>query len=336
MAELPMDCPVLIEGHDMDEGVELFRGWNIDVIYLGHGGMHGSGLVVPLGHARITGVHFGVATILRGTSLKGYSSLISTPPTSPSVRVDSRRIGDDTCLMLGSQAPVEIYLPENCSVFILSVLAATLAERTVAHAIEQPPVRRCAEFRALAADHSALLNRYMDLVESLRQADSPDLVASQVQRRLHELLLLPATASLFTQSTALSSESGAKKIRRRAVSCARAYIDAHLREPITLEDLCDTAGVRARTLEYGFREFYDVGPMAYIRSVRLSRVRRDLLNVKSANVSIAKTARRCRFTHMGQFSRDYRILFGESPSTTLARRRAVSMRRCGLSASPEE
>ncbi|MET0656740.1 MAG: helix-turn-helix domain-containing protein [Steroidobacteraceae bacterium] len=335
MHELPLDHPVLIEGDDIDEIERQFRGWTVEVIHLGRGAMHGNGLVVPLGPLRVSVVHFGVAAVLRGTSPKGYCSLISTPFASPPVRVGSRRIDGGSCLVLGSQAPVEIYLPENCSAFILSLVAAPLTQRGTSHANDHVPVRARVEFRTLTADDDALLSRCMNLVESVRSADPPDLVASQIQHRLHELLL-PAAASLITHSIPLAPESGEKAIRRLAVSRACAHIDAHLRKSITLKDLCDIAGVRARTLEYGFREFYDVGPMAYLRSVRLSRVRHDLLNQKSAAGSIAKTAQRWRFTHMGQFSRDYRILFGERPSTTLARQRLVAPRPGGVSAVQEE
>lgn len=332
MSELPLDCPVLIEGDDIDEIAEQFRGWDIEVIHIGRGALHGSGVLVPLGRVRITGVYFGLAVVLRGTSPKGYSSLVSTSPTSPPVRVASRQIAGGTCYMLGSQAPVELYLPKNCSAFILSLPSATLAERSTTHATGHLLARGCAEFRALAPDHSALLSRCMDLVESLRRAGLPRFGAAQVQSRLHQLLL-PAAASLFSQSVALAPESGQKAIRRRAVSRACAYIDLHLRESITLNDLCDVGGVRARTLEYGFHEFYEVGPMAYLRSVRLCRVRRELMMQRSVGGSVAKTARRWRFTHMGQFSRDYRILFGESPSTTLGRERSM-MRSGEPSAAP--
>lgn len=335
MPALPMDRPMLIEGDDIDEISEQFRGWHIELVHLGREPIHSSGVLVLLDHIRITGVQFGRAAVLRGTSPPGYFSLLSTSPVSPPVRVGSRPIGIGTCFMLGSQAPLEIYLPWNCCALILSLPAATAGARTESRATGHLPVRGCAEFRSLAANHTTLLSRCMELIESFRRAGSPDLVASRAQHRLHELLL-PAAASLFSQSAALPPESGERAIRRLAVSRTCAYIDAHLREPLTLNDLCAIAGVRARTLEYGFHEFYDIGPTAYLRSVRLCRVRRDLLNPRSGGGSVAETARRWRFTHMGQFSRDYRILFGESPSTTLARSRGTRPRPDEVSAIPGE
>jgi len=88
-----------------------------------------------------------------------------------------------------------------------------------------------------------------------------------------------------------------------------------LRAPIALMDLCEAAGVSTRALEYGFRDFYGLGPMAYVRNLRLCRVRHDLLDHAD---SVSSAARRWSFTHMGQFSHDYRALFGEMPSMTLA------------------
>ena len=58
---------------------------------------------------------------------------------------------------------------------------------------------------------------------------------------------------------------------------ACAFIDAHLRASIALADLCAAAGVGTRALEYGFHDFYELGPMAYVRNLRLCRVRHDLL-----------------------------------------------------------
>jgi transcriptional regulator GlxA family with amidase domain len=96
------------------------------------------------------------------------------------------------------------------------------------------------------------------------------------------------------------------------------FVDAHLRAPIALMDLCTAAGVSTRALEYGFRDFYELGPMAYVRNLRLCRVRHDLLDPNRDDHSVSGAARRWSFTHMGQFSHDYRALFGEMPSMTLA------------------
>jgi len=327
MPELPMDRPVLIEGEDPGHISQHFRGWRIEMIHLGRGPIRRSGVVLPLDDVNITGVRFGRAVILRGTSPKACCSLLSTSSASPPARVGSRSIGDDVCFAIGSEAQVDIYLPENCCAAMISVQPAPNGPGARSHAPCNAPVRGTAEFRSLGPEHRALLIYCIDLLESFRRAALPDVVGPKLQLRLRELLL-PDVTSLFSQSTLLPLEDE-QSPRRLAVSRACLYIDAHLRDPLTLNELCDIAGVRARTLEYGFREHYEVGPMSYLRSIRLGRVRNDLVNHRLVGGSVTETARRWRFTHMGQFGRDYRLLFGESPSVTLARSRELCLQQSG-------
>jgi AraC family ethanolamine operon transcriptional activator len=324
MREPRTDRAVLLEGEDIDGTLRQFRGWRMEVVHLGRGPIARSGVVIPIDRTRITLVQVRRATILRGISPDNEFSLLSTSPSSPPVRVGSRPLSSGVCLMLGARAAVEIYMPENCCAFMLSLPSSGTNGASApldAHAV---PAKGWAEFRALAAEHSAVLSRCMDLLETFRRASSPDLIAPQVQRRLRELLAQAADA-LFSRSLPVARESKVGTTRRQAVTRACAYIDKHLNETITLDDLCTAAGVRARTLEYAFHKCYEVGPVAYLRSVRLCRVRRDLLRSRRTASSVAKTARRWRFTHMGQFGRDYRLLFGESPSNTLARGRAAQL-----------
>ena len=140
-------------------------------------------------------------------------------------------------------------------------------------------------------------------------------LSSAAQRQLREFLK-PA-AALIRDASAQATATRARLQRHIAVIRACEFVDSHLRAPIALVNLCEAAGVSTRALEYGFRDFYDLGPMAYVRNLRLCRVRHDLLDPTQAP-SVSSAARRWSFTHMGQFSHDYRALFGEVPSKTLA------------------
>jgi AraC family ethanolamine operon transcriptional activator len=126
---------------------------------------------------------------------------------------------------------------------------------------------------------------------------------------------------LFAENLPRTYDSREPLQRHRAVVRACAFIEANLRASIALADLCAAAGVCTRALEYGFHDFYELGPMAYVRNLRLCRVRHDLQMPGGEDDSVSSAARRWSFTHMGQFSHDYRVLFGEMPSETLARRR---------------
>ena len=111
--------------------------------------------------------------------------------------------------------------------------------------------------------------------------------------------------------------------QRMAVERAREYIHGKLADPLPLSDLCRYAHVQARSLEYGFREITGLSPIAYVKSLRLNAVRRRLSRTDSAEHSITEIALDHGFWHLSQFAADYRKFFGETPTSTRQRARAL-------------
>jgi len=81
--------------------------------------------------------------------------------------------------------------------------------------------------------------------------------------------------------------------------------------------LSDIAGVSKRTLQYAFKERFGIPPNVYVRRWKLNSVRRLILQADPEEVTISQIATNLGFSHLGQFSTDYRKLFAELPSTTL-------------------
>ena len=102
--------------------------------------------------------------------------------------------------------------------------------------------------------------------------------------------------------------------RRRdlALKKASAYVQEHIHDNISISDLCSISGVSERTLEYAFREIYQVCPKDYIKSVKLNKVRSELH--KDDGQMISTIAAKYGFWHMGQFAADFRKQFGVLPS----------------------
>jgi len=297
------------------------RGCCTDMIYLGEGPARFHGALMSHSVWRKADVCFSRAAVLRGISPQHCWSILCASTRSVPLRVGWRLIKDDACCVLGSQTPMTMYLPQNCHAFILSLNSAMLRDHATLSTIDNLPRRGQDEFRILTDEQRALLATCINIVESEDLANSRDPTRSQLQRSHLNQLLQSAALPIFSQFKARPIDSCTKTLRQAAVSRACAYIDAHLNQPITLNNLCVASGVQARTLEYGFAELLEVAPMSYLKSVRLSRTYKDLKASKSVGVSIAKIANRWGFRHMGQFSRDYRLLFNESPSATQARRR---------------
>jgi AraC family transcriptional regulator, ethanolamine operon transcriptional activator len=104
--------------------------------------------------------------------------------------------------------------------------------------------------------------------------------------------------------------------RARLVRRADDYMRAHLREPLSLLDLCRERDVSERTLHYAFQEVRGLSPMAYFKVVRLNAVRQEL-RAAADMATVHDIAQRWGFRHTGEFAAAYRRLFGELPSQTL-------------------
>ncbi|GAA3054964.1 AraC family transcriptional regulator [Streptomyces roseofulvus] len=87
--------------------------------------------------------------------------------------------------------------------------------------------------------------------------------------------------------------------------------------PFTTAELAAHARVSVRRLQESFREYVGMSPMAYVREVRLERVREELRAAEPDEVSVSEVAWRWGFAHQGRFAARYRERFGESPSRTL-------------------
>lgn len=96
------------------------------------------------------------------------------------------------------------------------------------------------------------------------------------------------------------------------------HIHANAHEPVTLDDLVAISGVAGRTLFKHFKAFKDVGPMTYLRRVRMERARAALMAAQPGE-SVTAVALRWGFHELGRFAGSYLRQFGEKPSATLRR-----------------
>src|SRR5262249_58846355 len=90
----------------------------------------------------------------------------------------------------------------------------------------------------------------------------------------------------------------------------------------TVGVLAAACGVAPRTLQKHFRRFVGEPPLRILCAYRFEDARRALLRAR-AGETVTEVALRCGFTHLGRFAVEYRERYGETPSATLRRRRAV-------------
>ena len=104
------------------------------------------------------------------------------------------------------------------------------------------------------------------------------------------------------------------------VKHAEDFIEHHFSRPISLADIAAHVRVSVRSLQNGFQHFRNTTPMAFLRSVRLSRVHARLREADPTTTKVTEIAVQCGFNHMGQFAAAYKQAFGIHPSETLLKK----------------
>lgn len=112
------------------------------------------------------------------------------------------------------------------------------------------------------------------------------------------------------------------RVHRYIVKSVRDLTLSHNLDPLTIGDICTTLNISRRTLNHAFQQVLGITPVAYMRNIRLHKIRAELQYKSQQINNIACVASHWGFWHMSLFSRYYRELFGECPSETLERSRA--------------
>lgn len=155
---------------------------------------------------------------------------------------------------------------------------------------------------------------------SWRLRQRPETVCADLQSFQEEMVSIAEDFS--RHYVAVSPSLGARGAHAvRILRVVRRYLRDNVGESISLLDLCDAASTSERTIRNACEIITGESPIAFLRAMRLNQVRRSLLNATNP-VRVTEIGMRCGFLHMPQFSKDYRHLFGELPSTTIRRQLA--------------
>lgn len=88
---------------------------------------------------------------------------------------------------------------------------------------------------------------------------------------------------------------------------------------VTISGLCEACGVSERRVRHAFYDCFGMAPTAYLRALALHEVRRALLDGPMLRDAVTRVASDHGFQHLSRFAGQYRALFGEYPSDTVAR-----------------
>lgn len=131
--------------------------------------------------------------------------------------------------------------------------------------------------------------------------------------------LLASSVLAAFPNTATTAEDDGPDVRPASLKRALVYLESNLDQPIGVADIATAAGVTVRALQAAFRRHLDCTPLDHLRRLRLAEVRAELLAAGPSEQTVVAIATRWGFHHHGRMAAAYRELYGELPSTTLAR-----------------
>jgi AraC family transcriptional regulator, ethanolamine operon transcriptional activator len=177
--------------------------------------------------------------------------------------------------------------------------------------------RSHAHARAPAAEIERAL---MLVVRTCEDDRSAQFLEATAVRAAEEELMSVAAAILEHAVSAVSRHVGRPRLpRARIVARALALMEESAGQPVFVADLCRAARVSERTLRNVFQEYFGVGPMRLLKVRQLSEVRAALMAAAPGTQTIASIAGRFGVWDLGAFTRNYKALYGETPSATLQR-----------------
>jgi AraC-like DNA-binding protein len=207
----------------------------------------------------------------------------------------------------------------RCTQLVAKVDRHTIDQAVAAHTGQTPASAVSFTPTPLQTDRCPSLAQLFDLI--LRDLDTASsTIGSRPGEAPAEALFAAMLLRQVPNDHAAILQRPASRAAPYYVKRAEEFAQLHAHRPIRLDDLVAVSGVSARALFAGFRRFRGMGPMAYLKGIRLDRVRESLAAADGAN-TVSAAARAVGFTHMGNFAKDYRRRFGETPSQTLRRTR---------------
>lgn len=232
---------------------------------------------------------------------------------------ESFRIEPGGVGVVNPAAPLVMHWQDRCAQLVVKVERSLAHQAITGHLGHAPETALRFEARQTPVAACDSLLRCLDIMLADLDAPRPT-VDSTVGEAATESLFANLLVRQLPNNWTGALDRPASRAAPYYVKRAEEYMRLHPGEAIRIEDLVSVSGVSARALFKGFRRFRGVGPMAYLKAVRLDRVRSALSDADDPR-GVSAVARAFGFRHMGNFAKDYQARFGERPSDTRRRLR---------------
>lgn len=306
--------------NDFDQMAQGLLGWNLEINQLGGGRFQGEALQFGNRDLFISSGGFSRKTEQKGAQPPYARTLAITGDHKTNLVWRKKEVPANGLMVFPRGSEVDVVSSGGTKIITMS-FSNDLLERAC-RALGLPDLYKALDQDDLFAVNPQAMDNLRLWMRNIGQvvrgkggsAGLPAILAELefgLPRRLMEILADPLPKKASPQGRVL------KRVMNKVEGCLR----EHPREPVTVKDLCQAVSASERTLQYGFQKRFGIPPKQYLRARRLNGVRRELTRAGGEGELVGEAAARWGFWHLSQFSKDYRLLFGELPSETLAKHR---------------
>jgi AraC family ethanolamine operon transcriptional activator len=273
------------------------------------------------GELRLQHIQIGGAATFAGDGAENCASVWIALTDPNAVRVDGHALDDEVGLLIRGHQPFTVStrsLSRWASIVMPAAMLTDGSMEPLTHLLIEPQAG-ATRVRIARALLEQIKERVVSLCsdrESVRILGSP--AAQSSDRELFELL----KQSLEAGAAVTDKHIGRPQVSRtQVIARCLELIDANDAQPLFINDLCTAAQVSERTLRNIFQEYFGVGPMRLLKVRQLREIRSALLRADPATGTVTNIAAQFGVWDFSLFARNYRALYGVSPSETLRKPR---------------
>jgi AraC-like DNA-binding protein len=175
--------------------------------------------------------------------------------------------------------------------------------------VQIPPARNTEEKHLGIKWHldNTILAAFERLINLLDYPNDIEFLSKLIQQEIYYRLLSAHQGNKLRQLVVNGSHT-------HRISQATDWLKAHLSEPVIIEELASKCGMSVSGFHQHFKEITQLSPLQYQKSLRLMAARQLIQRGES---QISQVAMQVGYESPSQFSREYKRLFGVSPSSEL-------------------
>jgi AraC family ethanolamine operon transcriptional activator len=303
--------------NDIDQYAEVSKQWDLDFIQLEPGKFAAELAIIGSEDFQAFRTSYSRALLQRGASPKNL--IVFGVPRHMSINFfwRGKMIGGNNILIFPLNGEIDTESKKGFDIFgfsftpeFIEQVCSQLDYQNFLQQIRNTEVVTVSEI-SMNILRNFLENIFRSFPQQMKQLSNPNFIKT-IKYEILKMLLYTIEKHSET------SKTYSMRLRDKEFNKAKTYMLEHITKPITVQKLVEETCVTERTLEFAFLERFGVTPKAILRSIRLSGVHKELKLTGGGGTMVSDIATRWGFWHMGQFAKDYKLMFGELPSKTLS------------------